>query len=167
MYVYAILPGPGRDEWLGGLDSEYHFSINGTSAGTFTKQAPPWSPTGVPSYFTNVNVYANTSLPFGAHNLTIQAGHKDGPDVLLLLDSIVYSCVLESPRRLLLRFAIYLHHVRAAPTLINLASTLMRTVRLFPHHPLIHPPQTLARLASQVHQRPSNGNHIRKRYSLR
>lgn len=89
----AVLAGPNPPEFMGGLDPEYYISINGTAAGTFKQPAPSTDRSG-PQFLYNITIYENTTLPFGRHSLNVDAGRTGGPQVLFLLDAILYDDAL-------------------------------------------------------------------------
>jgi hypothetical protein len=62
------------------------FLIDAQVMGSFIRE-----PTGDGSFEYNILVFANDSLPYGKHTLTIMNGHTDGPKSLILLDYIIYS----------------------------------------------------------------------------
>ncbi|THU80168.1 hypothetical protein K435DRAFT_696243 [Dendrothele bispora CBS 962.96] len=72
-------------------NSDMSFYIDGVLSGTFVKQAP-----GEQGYDYHVPVYVNESLSPGQHDFLLQNGHVNGTKSLVLLDSIVYSCVIPS-----------------------------------------------------------------------
>jgi hypothetical protein len=47
-------------------------------------------PQGTGTYLYNVTVYANSSMPAGMHTLVVQAGHVNGNQSLILIDSVIY-----------------------------------------------------------------------------
>jgi hypothetical protein len=87
VWVQAIIPGSGHTE-LVGVDAEYYFFINNTQVGMYIEPAPS---IGGDGYNYNTTIYSDTSLPWGKHNLTIRAGHNGGPEILMLLDSVIYT----------------------------------------------------------------------------
>ncbi|KAI0666259.1 hypothetical protein C8Q78DRAFT_462469 [Trametes maxima] len=88
VYVYCILTGtyssPDSYSWL-------HFVIDGEAVGEFVHQ-----PNGDGTYYYNVPVYVNESVPAGNHSLQIVNGQAGGEKSLVLFDYIVYTSV--SPR---------------------------------------------------------------------
>lgn len=84
MYVLCAIAQLGSHS----TNSNMTFLIDGKVAGIFSRAS-----SGPAGYEYNVTVFSETSLIPGPHNLTIQNGHVNGPRSLVLLDSILYTCV--------------------------------------------------------------------------
>jgi len=72
-------------------NSDMTFYLDGVVVGHFTQ-----APVGSAGFDYTVPVYTNPSIPPGPHTLTIQNGHQDGLESILILDSIVYTYDAES-----------------------------------------------------------------------
>ncbi|KAI0651452.1 hypothetical protein C8Q79DRAFT_897976 [Trametes meyenii] len=90
VYVYCILTGTysSPDSY-----SQLNFVIDGETVGEFMHQ-----PNGDGTYYYNVPVYVNESIPAGTHSLQIVNGQAGGKKSLVLLDYIVYTSVSLRPR---------------------------------------------------------------------
>ncbi|KAJ7630564.1 hypothetical protein FB45DRAFT_538441 [Roridomyces roridus] len=67
-------------------DADMTFYIDSVPTSTFNSRG-----IGSTGYDYGVPVYSNTTLAMGMHNLTLQNGHVNGDQSLLILDSIVYT----------------------------------------------------------------------------
>ncbi|KAJ3825919.1 hypothetical protein EV361DRAFT_954108 [Lentinula raphanica] len=83
IYVICIIP-PSTN-----ITNRLNFSIDGTEVGSYPPA--PAIATDLGGWQYGVVVYHNTSIPMASHQLLIQSGEEDGPDAIILLDSIVYS----------------------------------------------------------------------------
>jgi len=82
VYVYCIIANSFSSP---NGNSDMTFLMDGKPVGSFAR-----TPTGGQTYDYNVLVYQNTSLPSGAHTLSIESGHG-GKIALTMLDRVVYS----------------------------------------------------------------------------
>lgn len=93
--IYAQLVIPGNDHPpVERLDTEFYFYIDGERVGEYAKPAPDLSQTSDDpnnAYLFNQTVYANDTLPNALHEFSIQAGRENGPEALILFDSLIYS----------------------------------------------------------------------------
>lgn len=71
-------------------DSDMSFYIDGELKGTFIKIAPG----NVNVYDYNVPVFTIESLTPEEHNFTLQIGHVNGIQSMVLFDKMVYTCVI-------------------------------------------------------------------------
>ncbi|KAJ7456545.1 hypothetical protein FB451DRAFT_1511489 [Mycena latifolia] len=83
VYVFCAL---ARSSTNPDGNSDMTFYLDGVVVGSFTQFA-----VGSTGFDYHVPVYINTNVPPGRHTLTIQNGHQNGRQSLLVLDSIVYS----------------------------------------------------------------------------
>ncbi|KAJ7124784.1 hypothetical protein C8R43DRAFT_34309 [Mycena crocata] len=67
-------------------NSDMTFYLDGVVVGAFAKPA-----IGSAGFDYAAPVYANVNIPPGLHTLTVQNGHQNGPNSLMVLDSIVFS----------------------------------------------------------------------------
>ncbi|KAL7285825.1 hypothetical protein ACG7TL_000934 [Trametes sanguinea] len=88
VYVFCIVT---RSSTSPDGNSDMTFSIDGQEVGRFVQP-----PDGDTTYDYNVPVYVNTSLPPGPHQLVILNGQPNGNKSLILLDYVVYTCVVAS-----------------------------------------------------------------------
>ncbi|KAF7340052.1 hypothetical protein MVEN_01923200 [Mycena venus] len=80
VYVYTVL-----SRFPDG-NSDMTFYLDGVVVGNFIQ-----APVGSAGFDYTVLVYANPSITPGPHTLTIQNGRQNGPESILILDSIVYT----------------------------------------------------------------------------
>lgn len=89
VYVYGIV---SHSSTFPVSDADIHFYIDGELSG-----ALEFTPTGENEYTFDVPLYANDSLEYALHVVTLQDGRIGGNSSLVLLDYIVYStCVPHS-----------------------------------------------------------------------
>ncbi|PSR83167.1 hypothetical protein PHLCEN_2v5816 [Hermanssonia centrifuga] len=69
--------------------SDIRFYIDGQLSGNFTAPDPGTGGQGL--YTENATLYANSSIPNGSHNFTVQNGRQGGSPSLTVLDYIVYT----------------------------------------------------------------------------
>ena len=68
-------------------DADYHIFIDGVQSGTYSWKAP-----GGSGYDYNVLYYANSSLPYTSHSLTLQNGKVGGHVSLCMFDYFILKC---------------------------------------------------------------------------
>ncbi|KAL4268399.1 hypothetical protein AB1N83_001706 [Pleurotus pulmonarius] len=82
VYVYCIL---GHSFEAPNTNTDMTFLLDGQQVGTFKQK-----PNGNSTWDYDVPVYVNTSIPNGAHTLSIENGHA-GEKSLVILDYVVYT----------------------------------------------------------------------------
>ncbi|KAJ7275496.1 hypothetical protein B0H12DRAFT_263635 [Mycena haematopus] len=80
VYVYCALSRSPN------ANADMTFFLDGVVVGNFTQ-----TPIGTAGFDYDVLVYANPSILPGAHTLTLQNGHQNGVESVMILDSIVYT----------------------------------------------------------------------------
>lgn len=93
VYVFGILSYSITDP---ASSSDISFYIDGDPAGSFQ-----FTPTGQPTYSYNAILYANASLQYANHTLSLQNGRFGGGLSLILLDYIIYSTYVHRSCKLL------------------------------------------------------------------